>query len=122
MLDCMLRACGESCGGLGVPQKAVQMVIIRPAKHVRSLTELTEEGRARAERVLGQDATRWASVASGDSSALLMRAEDVPPEALHSLGLSVMTSVSRRYTSDSRRHPIVKPSSTLSSMPPKMHR
>ncbi|MCW2928394.1 MAG: conjugal transfer protein, partial [Thermoleophilia bacterium] len=68
----------------------------RPAKQVRSLTELSAKWRARAELVLGQDATTWAGAAVTNSSALGMRAEDVPPEAVHSLGLSVMTAVSEK--------------------------
>ncbi|RLQ86570.1 MobF family relaxase [Mycetocola zhadangensis] len=68
----------------------------RPAKHVRSLAELTGEWRARAELVLGRDATTWASAASAGSSVLVIRAEDVPPETVHSLGLSVMTAVSEK--------------------------
>jgi conjugative relaxase-like TrwC/TraI family protein len=68
----------------------------RPAKQVRSLTELTAEWRARAERLLGQDATTWANTASANTPAPVMRAEDVPPETVHSLGLSVMTAVSEK--------------------------
>ncbi|RLP69088.1 conjugal transfer protein [Mycetocola manganoxydans] len=68
----------------------------RPSKQVRSLTELTREWRARAEQVLERDATTWASTASAGSPALLIRAEEVPPEAVHSLGLSVMTAVSEK--------------------------
>jgi conjugative relaxase-like TrwC/TraI family protein len=68
----------------------------RPAKQVRSLTELTGEWRARAELVLGQDATTWARAASANSSARVMRAEDLPLEAIRSLGLSVMTAVSEK--------------------------
>ncbi|MCU1678887.1 MAG: conjugal transfer protein, partial [Frankiales bacterium] len=68
----------------------------RPAKHVRSLTELTGDRRARAELVLGQDATTWASAASANSPALVMGAEGVPPEVVQSLGLSVMTAVSEK--------------------------
>jgi conjugative relaxase-like TrwC/TraI family protein len=68
----------------------------RPVKRVRSLTELTGEWRARAELVLGQDATAWASIASANSPAQVMRAEDVPLESVRSLGLSVMTAVSEK--------------------------
>jgi conjugative relaxase-like TrwC/TraI family protein len=67
----------------------------RPAKHARSLTDLTGDWRARADLVLGQDAT-WASATSANSPALVMRAEDVPPETVHSLGLSAMTAVSEK--------------------------
>jgi conjugative relaxase-like TrwC/TraI family protein len=68
----------------------------RPAKQVRSLAELTGQWRARAERVLGQDATTWASAASVNSPALVMSAEDVSPDAVRSLGLSVVTAVSEK--------------------------
>lgn len=68
----------------------------RPAKHVRSLPELTGAWRARAQLVLGRDATTWASAAYANSSARTLRAEDVPPEAVQSLGLSVMTAVSEK--------------------------
>ncbi|WP_090710251.1 MobF family relaxase [Mycetocola miduiensis] len=68
----------------------------RPAKRVRSLTELTAEWRAHAELVLGQDATTWAGAALAGSPARVMRAEDVPPETVRSLGLSVMTAVSEK--------------------------
>jgi conjugative relaxase-like TrwC/TraI family protein len=68
----------------------------RPTKHVRSLTELTAEWRTRAERVLGQDATTWASAASANSPAVVMRPGDVSLEAVHSLGLNVMTAVSEK--------------------------
>jgi conjugative relaxase-like TrwC/TraI family protein len=68
----------------------------RPAKHARSLAELAGEWRTRAELVLGEDATTWASAASANSPAQVMRAEDVSLEAVRSLGLSVMTAVSEK--------------------------
>jgi conjugative relaxase-like TrwC/TraI family protein len=78
------------------PAKPARSSFRRCRKQVRSLTELTRGWRARAERVLRQDATAWASAACANSSALVMRAEDVPLEAVHSLGLSVMTAVGEK--------------------------
>ncbi|POH59699.1 conjugal transfer protein [Cryobacterium zongtaii] len=68
----------------------------RPAKEVCSLAELTAEWRERAERVLGQDATQWASTAASTSPAPMWRAEDVPREAIDELGSRVMTAVSEK--------------------------
>lgn len=76
--------------------RALATLSTRPAKHARSLTELTGEWRARAERVVGQDASTWASAATASSSALVLRPEDVPSETVHWLGLSVMTAVSEK--------------------------
>jgi conjugative relaxase-like TrwC/TraI family protein len=68
----------------------------RPAKEVRSLAELTAAWRERAERVLGQDATQWASTEASISPAPMLRAEDVPREAIDEIGSSVMTAVSEK--------------------------
>ncbi|MFU8947900.1 MobF family relaxase [Mycetocola zhadangensis] len=68
----------------------------RPAKQVRSLIELTGEWRARAVLALGRDATTWANATSANGSPLLMRAEELRPETVHSLGLSVMTAVGEK--------------------------
>lgn len=68
----------------------------RPVKKVRSLAELTAAWRDRAEPILGEDATTWASAAATSQSALLLCAEDVPHEAINSLGLSVMAAVSEK--------------------------
>lgn len=68
----------------------------RPAKEVRSLAELTASWRERAERVLGADATTSSNAVSANPSALVLRAEDVPREAINALGLSVMTAVSEK--------------------------
>jgi conjugative relaxase-like TrwC/TraI family protein len=70
----------------------------RPAKEVRSLAELTAAWRARAEQVLREDATTWASTAATASLAPVLRAEDVPRKAIDEIGSSVMTSVSEKRT------------------------
>ncbi len=68
----------------------------RPAKEVHSLADLTSAWRTRAERVLGEDATKWASTAAATTPAPTLRAEDVPREAIDEIGSSVMTAVSEK--------------------------
>jgi conjugative relaxase-like TrwC/TraI family protein len=70
----------------------------RPAKHVQSLTELTEGWRERATRLLGQDASASARAACSDRSPILLRAEDVPLDAISMLGESTMLAVSEKRT------------------------
>lgn len=67
----------------------------RPQKRVRSLAELTAEWRGRAERVLGQDATTWATAAA-IAAPILVRAKDVPREEIDRLGSTVMMAVSEK--------------------------
>ncbi|POH64447.1 conjugal transfer protein [Cryobacterium zongtaii] len=68
----------------------------RPAKEVRSLAELTAAWRERAERVLGEDATTWASTAGTTSVAPVLRAEDMAREAIDEIGTRVMMAVSEK--------------------------
>jgi conjugative relaxase-like TrwC/TraI family protein len=68
----------------------------RPAKEVRSLAELTAGWRERAERLLGKDATTWASAAATPSLAPILRAEDVPRKAIDEIGSRVMMAVSEK--------------------------
>ena len=68
----------------------------RPGKQVHSLAELTAAWRERAERVLGGDVATLESAASANPQALVLRAEDVPLEAIGALGMSVMTAVSEK--------------------------
>ena len=68
----------------------------RPAKEVHSLAELTAVWRERAACVLGKEATTWATAAAVNQSVPLLRAEDVPREAIDALGFSVMTAVSEK--------------------------
>ncbi|PXA68763.1 MobF family relaxase [Cryobacterium arcticum] len=68
----------------------------RPGKEVRSLAELTAAWRERAERVLGEDATKWASVAATPSRAPVLRADEVAGEAIEEIGSRVMMAVSEK--------------------------
>lgn len=70
----------------------------RPEKKVHSLAELTAEWREHAARVLGTEATAWASVAAASRSAHLLRAEDVSLDVIRAIGQSVMTAVSEKRT------------------------
>jgi len=76
--------------------RAQATLTTRPAKHVQSLAELTEEWRERASRVLGQDASAWARAACADRSPTLLRAEDVQLDAISMLGESTMMAVSEK--------------------------
>lgn len=97
LIEAYVRKQGHRPGPVTIMKLRAQATLsTRPAKHVRSLTELTGEWRERAELVLGQNVTRWADAASANSPALLVRAEDVPPETVLSLGLSVMRAVSEK--------------------------
>jgi conjugative relaxase-like TrwC/TraI family protein len=69
----------------------------RPPKQVRSLAEMTRGWRGRAERLLGQDAAGWAGrAAAGDGRPVMLRADDVPLDALEDLGRSVMAAVGEK--------------------------
>ena len=76
--------------------RAQATLTTRPAKHVHSLSELTEGWRARATQAIGQDATAWAMAASSNRSPALMRAEDMPLDTISDLGSSVMSAVSEK--------------------------
>ena len=76
--------------------RAQATLTTRPAKHVRSLAELTEGWRARATQAVGQDAIAWAIAASSNRSPALMRAEDMSLETISALGMSVMSVVSEK--------------------------
>lgn len=68
----------------------------RPAKEVSSLAELIAAWRERAGRVLGEDATKWASTAAAPSRSPVLRAEEVPREAIDEIGSRVMMAVSEK--------------------------
>ncbi|MFC5930361.1 hypothetical protein [Cryobacterium melibiosiphilum] len=55
-------------------------------KRVRSLAERTAARRERAERALGEAATKWVSTAATTSPAPVLRAEDMPREAIDEIG------------------------------------
>nr|WP_240945425.1 MobF family relaxase [Rhodococcus sp. HNM0569] len=68
----------------------------RPEKEVHSLADLTHQWRTRAIGVLGQDATGWARAVTNNDRALLLRADDVPLEAVAELGQSVVEVVGEK--------------------------
>lgn len=69
----------------------------RPEKALHSLAELTEQWRARATRVLGEDSTTWAgSILSASAANPLLRADDIPLEAIAEIGQAVVGEVGER--------------------------
>ncbi|WP_067246022.1 MobF family relaxase [Microbacterium resistens] len=68
----------------------------RPEKEVRSLADLTVSWRERAGRVLGSDATSWARSVTVNEEPLLLRADDVPLDAIASLGQHVVAAVGEK--------------------------
>jgi len=68
----------------------------RPVKQVHSLAELTAAWRERAKLVLGRNASALVSAASAHPSVPVLRAEDLPRDAIDALALSVMTAVSEK--------------------------
>src|SRR5699024_500788 len=68
----------------------------RPDKEVHSLADLTNEWRTRATGVLGQDATAWARNVTDNDKPLLLRADDVPLDAVAELGASVVEVVGEK--------------------------
>ena len=76
--------------------RAQATLATRPEKEVRSLADLTAEWRTRATGVLGQDATGWARAVTDNDKALLLRADDVPLDAIADLGQSVVGVVGEK--------------------------
>ena len=70
----------------------------RPPKQVRSLADLTTEWRTRAGRALGGDPTAWAQALTSrtaDRAARgLLRADDVPPDAVVEVARATVGAVS----------------------------
>jgi conjugative relaxase-like TrwC/TraI family protein len=97
LIDAYLRKHGRRPGPATIVKLRAQATLsTRPAKEERSLAELTAAWRERAEQVLGDDASNWAIASATNSPAPLLRAVDVPREAIEALGSSVMTSVSEK--------------------------
>lgn len=76
--------------------RAQATLATRPEKEVRSLADLTAEWRTRATGVLGQDATGWARTITDNDKPLLLRADDVPLDAIGELGQSVVEVVGEK--------------------------
>ena len=68
----------------------------RPDKEVHSLADLTDQWRTRATGVLGQNATTWARTVTDNDKPLLLRADDVPLDAVAELGTSVVEVVGEK--------------------------
>ncbi|WP_223881410.1 MobF family relaxase [Nesterenkonia ebinurensis] len=68
----------------------------RPEKEVRSLADLTADWRTRATGVLGRDATTWAREVTENGKPLLLRADDVPLDAIGELGQTVVEVVGEK--------------------------
>ncbi|MDN5757562.1 MAG: relaxase domain-containing protein [Tomitella sp.] len=68
----------------------------RPDKEVRSLADLTGGWRTRTTGVLGQDATAWARTITDNDKPLLLRADDVPLDAITELGQTVVGVVGEK--------------------------
>jgi conjugative relaxase-like TrwC/TraI family protein len=97
LIDAYRERHGRRPGPVTIMKLRAQATLsTRPAKEVRSLAALTAAWRERAERVLGEDATTWASTAVTTSPAPMLRAEGMPGEALDQIGSRVMTSVSEK--------------------------
>jgi conjugative relaxase-like TrwC/TraI family protein len=97
LIDAYLERHGRQPGPVTIMKLRAQATLsTRPAKEVRSLAELTAAWRERAERVLGEDATTWASAAATTSLVPMLRADGLPREALDQIGSRVMTSVSEK--------------------------
>ena len=68
----------------------------RPEKEARSLADLTNDWRTRASGVLGRDATSWARTITDNDKPSLLRADDVPLDAIGELGQSVVEVVGEK--------------------------
>lgn len=68
----------------------------RPKKQVHSLADLTAGWRERASGLLGEDATDWANRITHDQETPLLRADDVPLEAIADLGQDVVEVVGEK--------------------------
>ncbi|WP_293786858.1 hypothetical protein [uncultured Aeromicrobium sp.] len=78
--------------------RAQATLATRPEKEVRSLADLTAEWRTRATRALGQDATTWARAVTDSDKPLLLRADDVPLDAIGELGQTVVEVVGEKLS------------------------
>ena len=76
--------------------RAQATLATRPEKQVRSLADLTAEWRTRATGVLGQDATDWARTITDNDKPMLLRADDVPLDAIGELGQTVVEVVGEK--------------------------
>ncbi|MEE8735844.1 MULTISPECIES: MobF family relaxase [Bifidobacterium] len=78
--------------------RAQATLATRPEKHVHSLADLTRDWRARADLLLGEDATGWAHTLTTSSTEHggLLRADDIPLDAISELGREVVAVVGEK--------------------------
>lgn len=77
----------------------------RPPKEIVSLHDLTEQWRARATRLLGEDAPRWAAnLITTATEEPLLRTDDLPLELLGEIALEVVSEVGNRHATWKRWH------------------
>lgn len=81
--------------------RAMATLSTRPEKTIRSLADLTEEWRGRAGQILGTGAPEWARRITGPMGARpqpagLLRADDIPQEAVREVAVAVVGSVSEK--------------------------
>ncbi|QIK77345.1 relaxase domain-containing protein [Nocardioides piscis] len=81
--------------------RAMATLSTRPEKTIRSLADLTEEWRGRAGQILGTGAPQWARRVTGPTGARphpagLLRADDIPQEAVDEVAVAVVGSVSEK--------------------------
>ncbi|EYT56604.1 conjugal transfer protein [Leucobacter sp. UCD-THU] len=81
--------------------RAAATLMTRPDKQKRSLAELTEQWRARADEILGADSTEWATNLLKGAEPVrvpLLRASDASLELLEEIGGSVVEQVGNKRT------------------------
>lgn len=76
--------------------RAQATLATRPEKEVRSLADLTQEWRSRVSRLLDRDATSWARESTANDKPLLLRADDLPLDAVTELGQWVVEVVGEK--------------------------
>ena len=76
--------------------RAQATLITRPEKQVRSLAELTDDWRDRADRKLGTDSVQWARVLTTGPGQPTLRADDIPLDLVVEVGRLVVDRVGER--------------------------
>ncbi len=76
--------------------RAQATLATRPEKKVRSLSDLTDEWRARATRQLGQDSSVWVRDAIPGGEVRVLRADDLPLDLIDEIGQTVMVAVGEK--------------------------
>jgi conjugative relaxase-like TrwC/TraI family protein len=97
LIEAYIAVHGRRPGHVTIMKLRAQATLsTRPAKHVRSLADLTSEWRERAGRALGTDATAWARGAIVNGPQPGLRADQVAPADARALGTAVVNTVSEK--------------------------